>query len=102
LAFVQTFTSDLRLFVHVHALVPDGMYVATPTGAQFVSAPPPTRASLQATAEALAGSMQRVRQRWRRGLDPEAAPAAAAQLDRPAQQVEPAVPRACSGRAHRR
>ena len=103
-AFVQTFTSDLRLFVHVHALVPDGVYVATAKGAQFVSAPPPTRASLQATADALAGSVQRVCQRWRRGLDPEAAPVDAAQLNRLAQQVEPAVPRASprSGRARRR
>ena len=103
-AFVQTFTSDLRLFVHVHALIPDGVFVATAKGAQFVSAPPPTRASLQATADALAGSVQRVCQRWRRGLDPEAAPVDAAQLDRLAQQVEPAVPRASprSGRARRR
>ena len=96
-AFVQTCTSDLRLFVHVHALVPDGVFVATANGTQFVSAPPPTQVSLQATADALAGSVQRVCQRWRRGLDPEAAPVDAAQLNRLAQQVEPAVPKQTGG-----
>ena len=74
-------TRTARLFVHVHALVPDGVFVATANGTQFGSAPPPTQVSLQATADALAGSMQRVCQRWRRGLDPEATPVDAAQLD---------------------
>ncbi|MFT4627972.1 MAG: hypothetical protein ACI8PZ_006666, partial [Myxococcota bacterium] len=33
-AFLQTFTVDLRLFVHVHALVPDGVFVPTAAGAR--------------------------------------------------------------------
>ncbi|MFT5460088.1 MAG: hypothetical protein ACI9K2_006603, partial [Myxococcota bacterium] len=46
-ACLQTFTGDLRLFVHVHALVPDGVFVPTAAGARFVAAPPPTRDALQ-------------------------------------------------------
>ena len=37
-AFIQTLTGDLRLYVHVHALVPDRVFVPTASGARRVAA----------------------------------------------------------------
>ena len=69
-SFVQTFTGDLRLFVHVHALVLDGVYVDEAGGLRFVEAPIPTQQDIEAVAERLAVRIARACKAWRAKLEP--------------------------------
>ena len=80
-SFIQSFTGDLRCFVHVHALVPDGVFVDEGSTVRFVAAPHPTRADLQRVTEALAARVQRSCTLWRRRLEPAAMECANPRLD---------------------
>ena len=64
-SFLQNFTGDLRCFLHVHSLVPDGVFVEEDGGeVHFVRAPIPTQADLQRVAEELAVRVTRTVRRW--------------------------------------
>jgi hypothetical protein len=64
-SFVQNFTGDLRCFVHVHSLVPDGVFVEEAGGeVRFVRAPIPKQSELQAVAVELAGRVTTTVKRW--------------------------------------
>jgi hypothetical protein len=68
LSFIQNFTGDLRLFLHIHSLVPDGLYVEKGDVLRFVQAPTPTKADIQLLAEELAARVRRTCETWKRGL----------------------------------
>ena len=65
-SLIQTFAGDLRLFVHVHALVLDGVYVEDGGGLRFVEAPVPTQQDITKVAQEVAARVQRSCARWRR------------------------------------
>jgi hypothetical protein len=66
---IQNFTGDLRLFVHIHSLVPDGVFVESGGVVRFVQAPTPTAADIQRVAAELAARVYRSTERWRRRLE---------------------------------
>ncbi|MCP4962551.1 MAG: hypothetical protein GY925_25185, partial [Actinomycetia bacterium] len=72
-SFLQNFTGDLRCFLHVHSLVPDGVFVEDDGGeVHFVRAPILTQADLQRVVEELARRVARTVQRWHRKLGDKA------------------------------
>ncbi len=81
ISFVQNFTGDLRCFVHIHALVPDGVFVEHRQDIHFVPAPIPTKRDIQAVTEALAERVRRSCARWQRRLAPTEEDRAAERLD---------------------
>ncbi len=81
-SLIQTFAGDLRLFVHVHALVLDGVYVEDGGGLRFVEAPVPTQQDITKVAQEVAARVQRSCARWRKGLQPGRDDFAAQMLDR--------------------
>ena len=58
--FVQRFTQDLRLFPHVHVVVPDGLFTLPDGGTElrFHALPPPTDSDVRALTERLAEHLQ--------------------------------------------
>ncbi|GMV40658.1 MAG: hypothetical protein AMXMBFR64_23740 [Myxococcales bacterium] len=65
-SFIQRFTQDLRLFPHVHVLVPDGLFLLPDDGAadcQFHVLPPPTDDDVSMLTVRLAERLQGVAQR---------------------------------------
>ncbi len=58
-SLIQNFTSDLRSYQHIHALVPDGIFVQDGERVRFVGAPIPTGADIQRIAEQLARRINR-------------------------------------------
>lgn len=56
---VQTFTGDLRRYVHVHALVSDGVWERVGDGVEFLPAPVPSQGQIRAVAEELAALLTR-------------------------------------------
>jgi DNA-directed RNA polymerase subunit RPC12/RpoP len=73
-SFIQNFAGDLRCFVHVHALVPDGVFVEDGEHVRFAPARTPTRDDIQRVAERLAARVQRSCELWRRGVSMEDEP----------------------------
>ncbi len=68
-SFVQNFTSDLRCFVHIHAVLVDGVFAEADGALRFVEAPVPRQSDLQRVAEALAARVARSFARWRSRLE---------------------------------
>ena len=71
-SFIQNFTGDLRCFLHIHAVVTDGVWVEDPLherGIRFVPAPIPSPQDIQALTEDIATGIARTCRRWRRALD---------------------------------
>ena len=90
-SLIQTFAGDLRLFVHVHALVLDGVYVEDDGGLRFVEAPVPSTQDITDVAQALAARVQRSCARWRSRLQVGSDDFAAQMLDRIVQLGEQPV-----------
>ena len=70
-SFIQTFTGDLRLYVHLHVLVPEGLWFDADTP-RFVRAGVPTQDDLRHVAEDLSKRIRKTATRWARTLDPDA------------------------------